>query len=202
MSIHIIASTSFIEKITKPPLLIQLPNYSNEIEEIHISSEIGNDLRGHFQICDYPNLIKILISCKCFRNVTTLSICNNERLEQFIVENMEGINLGEVNKEDIVDYNTFTKQNKLVENAFCNVHTVKFECTSLTIIILLILLLDLPKLESICIGNYSFIYTQQLFLKGIFLFYLCNRIDLPELKGLHIGDRSLGEMKDLNMMSN
>ena len=110
MSIHIIASTSFIERITKPQLLIQLPNYSNEIEEIHISSEIGNDLRGHFQICDYPNLIKILISCKCFRNVTALSICNNERLEQFIIENMEGINLGEVNKEDFVDYNTFTKQ--------------------------------------------------------------------------------------------
>ena len=125
--LFIIVSTKFIEQITKPQSTIQLPNYSNQIQEIYISNEIGNELVGHLQICDYPNLIKIVISCKCFRNITSLSICNNKQLEQFIIENMEGINPGILNKEEIVDERSFTKTNRIVENAFCNVHTVRFE---------------------------------------------------------------------------
>ena len=49
------------------------------------------------------------------------------QLEQFVIENMEGINPGTPNKEEIVDYRGFTKTNRIVENAFCNVHTVRFE---------------------------------------------------------------------------
>ena len=129
----IIVSTKFIEHITKP-LPVQLPNYSNQICDIYISSEIGNELVGHLQICDYPNLVKIVISCKCFRNITSLSICNNERLEQFIIENMEGINSGILNKEEIIDYRRFIETNRIVENAFCNVHTVRFESITIWLI--------------------------------------------------------------------
>ena len=47
------------------------------------------------------------------------------QLEQFIINNMEGINPGTINKEVIVDLENFN--NRIVENAFCNVHTVRFE---------------------------------------------------------------------------
>ena len=49
------------------------------------------------------------------------------QLEQFVIENMEGVNPGTINKEEIVDYRSFTKTNQIVENAFCNVYTVRFE---------------------------------------------------------------------------
>ena len=49
------------------------------------------------------------------------------QLEQFVIENMEGINPGTLNKEEIIDFISYTKTNRIVENAFCNVHTVRFE---------------------------------------------------------------------------
>ena len=49
------------------------------------------------------------------------------QLEQFVIENMEGINPGTLNKEEIIDFISYTKTNRIVENAFCDVHTVRFE---------------------------------------------------------------------------
>ena len=66
---------------------MELPGYSNKIEKMIIGEGFGNDLYGYLEICNYPNLQKIVINSNSFQNINSLTICNNNELEVIEIKN-------------------------------------------------------------------------------------------------------------------
>ena len=123
-------------------------------------------MKGNFEICDYPNLEKIVVKKKSLKNLYSLKIHNNENLQTIEIE------------DGILD-------TSFENNTFNNVKIVIIESI---IVGYSIIIIYLPNLQSINIGCYSFENAECLRLSSIHHRMILNQLkDLPYLSTLIIG---------------
>ena len=76
-------SINFKNAIVQSQLPFELAEFEKNIQEIIIEENFGEEYFGTSVIENYPNLEKIVVKRNSLRNIKSLKICNNEKL-QFI----------------------------------------------------------------------------------------------------------------------
>ena len=65
----------------------ELSEFEEDIEEMIIEEEYGNDYYGDLVIQNYPNLQSIVVKKNSLMNLNSLKICNCEKLKTIETEN-------------------------------------------------------------------------------------------------------------------
>ena len=70
-------------------LPFELPEFEKDIQEMIIEEEFGNDYYGNLIIQNYPNLQSIIMKKNSLKYLTSLKICNCEKLKTIETEDCD-----------------------------------------------------------------------------------------------------------------
>ena len=82
-----IDSINFKNAIIQSQLPFELPGFGKDIKEMIIEERFGKYYYGNLVIENYPNLEKIVVKENSLKNLYSLKICNNEKLNTIKIEN-------------------------------------------------------------------------------------------------------------------
>ena len=82
-------------------IIIELPEFEKDIEEMIIEEGFGNDYYGNLIIQNYPNLQSIVVKKNSLQNLNSLKICNCEKLKNIGIESGAFYNVKNVIIESI-----------------------------------------------------------------------------------------------------
>ena len=81
-----IDSINFKNAIIQSQLPFEFEEFEEDIKEMIIEEEFGNDYFGNLVIANYPNLEKIIVKKRSLQNLNLLKICNNVKLKTIEIE--------------------------------------------------------------------------------------------------------------------
>ena len=145
-------------------LPFELPEFENDIEEMIIEEEFGNDCYGTLLIENYPNLQSFIVKKNSLQNLNSLKICDCEKLNTFEIEDDE---------EFLVDILLALLDGEAIKylGAFYNVKNVIIASISIKCYFSLYL----PNLQSFITGKESFCETTSLSLSSNPIITIINR---------------------------